>query len=111
MKLTYTNFSKDPRLPLRLDLVPRRVVHRELPEDLPEEVTLMRRGVTERHERASIIPLKPDLLRAQLILITQDQSSSSLEQTTATSSSSSSSSLVRSSSSRFSYHEEGRLYH
>ncbi|GKD83146.1 hypothetical protein Tco_1349985, partial [Tanacetum coccineum] len=44
-------WTKDPRLPLRLDLVPRRVVHRELPEDLPEEVTPMRRVVTKRHER------------------------------------------------------------
>ncbi|GJW09245.1 hypothetical protein Tco_1575072 [Tanacetum coccineum] len=41
-------WPKDPCLPLRLDLMPRRVVHRELPEDLPKEVTPMRRLCVSR---------------------------------------------------------------
>ncbi|GKE88471.1 hypothetical protein Tco_1565946, partial [Tanacetum coccineum] len=68
-EITDPNVSDDPRLLLRLDLVPRRVVHRELPDDLPEEVTPMSRVVTERHQPAFIAELKPDLLRAPLIRI------------------------------------------
>ncbi|GKC78460.1 hypothetical protein Tco_1129234 [Tanacetum coccineum] len=58
---------QDPRLLLCRDVVPRMVVHRELPDDLTEEVSPMSRVVTERHLRASIAPLKLDRLRAMKI--------------------------------------------
>nr|GFA09428.1 hypothetical protein [Tanacetum cinerariifolium] len=60
-------WPKDPRLPLLEDVVPRKEVHRELPDDLPEDVSPMSCVVTERRRRASIVPLKPDRLRAKLI--------------------------------------------
>ncbi|GJX91733.1 hypothetical protein Tco_0345059 [Tanacetum coccineum] len=50
----------DPRLPRHRDLAPRRVVHRQLPNELPEVVSPMSRTVTERHQGLSIVPLKPD---------------------------------------------------